>query len=106
MNKVPQRILTALLIPVCLMCAGCDEVADESEQETDTTPASQSEKTVTGCADYDTNSAIDNVDNGIGECELTLHDGRHVTCAVMSDYRKGGLSCDWEHASKTETETK
>lgn len=81
------------------MCAGCDEVADESEQETDTTPASQSEKTVTGCADYDTrNSAVDS--GGIGECELTLHDGRHVTCAVMSDYRKGGLSCDWANAAK------
>lgn len=96
-----RRLLALLLVPVCLMCAGCDEVADESEQETDT-PASQSEKTVTGCADYDTrNSAVDS--GGIGECELTLHDGRHVTCAVMSDYRKGGLSCDWEHASKTET---
>lgn len=100
-----RRLLALLLVPACLMCAGCDEASDESEQETDTTPASQSEKTVTGCADYDTrNSAVDS--GGIGECELTLHDGRHVTCAVMSDYRKGGLSCDWEHASKTETETK
>mgnify|MGYP001070658150 FL=1 len=87
-----RRLLALLLVPMCLMCAGCDEVADESEQETDTTPAPQSEKTVTDCADYGiSNSAID---NGIGECELTLHDGRHVTCAVMSDYRKGGLSCD------------
>lgn len=93
-----RRLLAMLLIPACLMCAGCDEVADESEQETDTTPASQSEKTVTGCADYDTrNSAID---YGIGECELTLHDGRHVTCAVMSGYKKGGLSCDWANAAK------
>lgn len=99
-----RRLLALLLVPMCLMCAGCDEVDDESEQETGTAPASQSEKTVTGRADYGTsNSAID---YGIGECELTLHDGRHVTCAVMSDYRKGGLSRDWEHASKTETETK
>lgn len=89
-----RRSLALLLVPMCLMCAGCDEVADESEQETDTAPASQSEKTVTGCADYDA------IDDGISECELTLHDGRHVTCAVMSDYRKGGLSCDWANAAK------
>lgn len=94
-----RRPLALLLVPMCLMCAGCDEVADESEQETDTAPASQSEKTVTGYADYDT-SNYDAIDNGIGECELTLHDGRHVTCAVMSDYRKGGLSCDWANAAK------
>lgn len=90
-----RRLLALLLVPMCLICAGCDEVADESEQETDTTP---SEKTVTGCADYGISNST--IDNGIGECELTLHDGRHVTCAVMSDYRKGGLSCDWANAAK------
>ena len=36
-----RRLLALLLVPMCLMCAGCDEVSDESEQETDTTSASQ-----------------------------------------------------------------
>lgn len=41
----------------------------------------------------------------IGECELRLHDGRRVTCAVLIGYRKGGLSCDWEHATKAAEKT-
>lgn len=41
----------------------------------------------------------------IGECELRLHDGRRVTCAILFDYKQGGLSCDWEHATKTAEKT-
>lgn len=95
MNGFSRKALATLLVPVCLMCAGCDESVAE---DTGTQSEAGTEKSVTDCADYGTsNSAID---NGIGECELTLHDGRHVTCAVMSDYRKGGLSCDWANAAK------
>lgn len=93
-----RRLLALLLVPACLMCSGCNEVADESEQETDTTPASPSEESVANCADYDGQMTI-------GECELRLHDGRRVTCAVLISYRRGGLSCDWEHATKTTEKT-
>lgn len=51
------------------------------------------EESVANCADYDGRE--------IGECELRLHDGRRVTCAVLSGFRKGGLSCDWANAAKT-----
>lgn len=99
-----RRLLASLLASACLMCAGCEGAEGATRETKSDTSVSQSEKTVTGCADYDTrNSAVDS--GGIGECELTLHDGRHVTCAVMSDYRKGGLSCDWEHATKTAEKT-
>lgn len=94
MNKVPQRILTTLLVPVCLMCAGCD---GSDAEDGDIRSEAGAEESVANCADY----------NGrmIGECELKLHDGRRVTCAVLIGYRKGGLSCDWEHATKTAEKT-
>lgn len=96
-----RRLLALLLVPVCLMCAGCD---GSDAEDGDIRSETVAEESVANCADYDTrNSAVDS--GGIGECELTLHDGRHVTCAVMSDYRKGGLSCDWEHATKTNGKT-
>lgn len=91
-----RRLLALLLVPACLMCAGCDGFDAE---DGDIRSEAVAEESVANCADYDTrNSAVDS--GGIGECELTLHDGRHVTCAVMSDYRKGGLSCDWANAAK------
>ena len=92
-----RRLLALLLVPACLMCAGCD---GSDTEDGDIRSEAGAEESVANCADYDTrNSAVDS--GGIGECELTLHDGRHVTCAVMSDYRKGGLSCDWANAAKT-----
>ena len=30
---------------------------------------------------------------------------RRVTCAVLISYKQGGLSCDWEHATKTAEKT-
>lgn len=94
MNKVPQRILTALLIPVCLMCAGCD---GSDAEDGDIRSEAGAEESVANCADY----------NGrmIGECELGLHGGRRVTCAVLTDYNRGGLSCDWANAAKTNGKT-
>ena len=76
------------------MCAGCDEFSTE---DGDIRSEARAEESVANCADY----------NGrmIGECELKLHDGRRVTCAVLIGYRKGGLSCDWEHATKTAEKT-
>lgn len=94
MNKVPRRILTALLIPVCLMCAGCD---GSDAEDGDIRSEAGAEESVANCADY----------NGrrIGECELRLHDGRRVTCAILFSYRQGGLSCDWANAAKTNGKT-
>lgn len=89
-----RRLLALLLIPVCLMCAGCDGADTE---DGDIRSEAGAEESVANCADY----------NGrmIGECELKLHDGRRVTCAVLIGYRKGGLSCDWEYATKTTGKT-
>lgn len=95
MNKVPRRILTALLIPVCLMCAGCD---GSDAEDGDIRSEAVAEESVANCADYDGRMTI-------GECELRLHDGRRVTCAVLIGYRKGGLSCDWANATKTAEKT-
>lgn len=94
MNKVPQRILTALLIPVCLMCAGCDGSAAE---DGDIWSEAGAEESVANCADYHARR--------IGECELRLHDGRRVTCAILFGYKQGGLSCDWANAAKTNGKT-
>lgn len=76
------------------MCAGCD---GSDVEDGDIRSEAVAEESVANCADY----------NGrmIGECELRLHDGRRVTCAVLTSYHKGGLSCDWEHATKTAEKT-
>lgn len=39
-------------------------------------------------------------------CGGRLEDGRRVTCAILiSSSKQGGLSCDWEHATKTAEKT-
>lgn len=86
-----RRLLALLLVPACLMCAGCDAEDGDIRSE------AVAEESVANCADYDGRE--------IGECELRLHDGRRVTCAVLTSYHKGGLSCDWEHATKTAEKT-
>ena len=89
-----RRLLALLLVPACLMCAGCDEFSTE---DGDVRSEAKTEESVANCADYDGRM--------IGECELRLHDGRRVTCAVLIGYRKGGLSCDWANATKTAGKT-
>lgn len=89
-----RRLLALLLVPACLMCAGCDEFSTE---DGDVRSEAKTEESVANCADYDGRM--------IGECELKLHDGRRVTCAVLIGYRKGGLSCDWANAAKTTGKT-
>lgn len=49
MNKVPQRILTTLLIPVCLMCAECD---GSDTEDGDIRSEAGAEESVANCADY------------------------------------------------------
>lgn len=89
-----RRLLALLLVPVCLMCAGCD---GSDAEDGDVRSEAGTEHSVTDCAYYN--------GDDVGECELKLHDGRRVTCAVLSGFRKGGLSCDWEHATKTAEKT-
>ena len=89
-----RRLLALLLVPACLMCAGCDEFSTE---DGDVRSEAKTEESVANCTDYDGRM--------IGECELRLHDGRRVTCAVLISYKQGGLSCDWEHATKTAEKT-
>lgn len=89
-----RKLLALLLVPACLMCAGCDEFSTE---DGDVRSEAKTEESVANCADYDGRM--------IGECELRLHDGRRVTCAVLIGYRKGGLSCDWANATKTTGKT-
>lgn len=89
-----RRLLALLLVPACLMCAGCDEFSTE---DGDVRSEAKTEESVANCADYDGRM--------IGECELRLHDGRRVTCAVLIGYRKGGLSCDWANATKATEKT-
>lgn len=98
MNGFSRKVLATLLVPVCLMCAGCYEFVTEN---TDTQSEAGTEKSVTDCADYDSSD----YDSHIRECELKLRDGRRVTCAVLTGYRKGGLSCDWANATKATEKT-
>lgn len=90
-----SRLLALLLVPACLMCAGCDEFSTE---DGDVRSEAGTEHSVADCAYYD--------GDDVGECELKLHDGRRVTCAILvSSSKQGGLSCDWEHATKTAEKT-
>lgn len=90
-----RRLLALLLVPACLMCAGCDE---SDTEDGDVRSEARTEHSVADCADYD-NIAV-------GECELKLHDGRRVTCAILVGYKQGGLSCDWANAAKATGEAK
>ena len=83
------------------MCAGCDESIIEN---TDTQSEAGTEKPVTDCASYDDGSIGEGY--SVRECEMKLRDGRRVTCAVLIGYRKGGLSCDWANAAKTDGKMK
>ena len=40
----------------------------------------------------------------VRQCELTLDDTRKVDCLIYHDHRKGGMSCDWDHASGADRE--
>lgn len=89
-----RRLLALLLVPACLMCAGCDETNPNTVTPETTTSSKSNTETIVKCDDLP--------NSNLSECEIQLHDGRHINC--LTTYR-GGLSCDWEHASKTETET-
>lgn len=99
MNGHTRRGLAALIIAACLTCAGCEAETPQAETTTGNT---------TDTAQHGTGNvpSCDHIGSysDVTECELKLHDGTHVTCAVMyASGGTGGLSCDWEHATGNET---
>ena len=78
-----MAVIAFLFTPVLLLTlAGCD-TAESSE------PSRES------CSD---------VSGTVRQCELTLDDTRKVYCLSYHDHRKGGMSCDWDHASGADRE--
>ena len=79
-----------LLTPVFLLAlAGCGSASEPS------TTAHAVRSIDWRCSDmYD----------DFSECVVTLTDTRKVDCVVYSDYKQGGLSCDWSHVSGADKE--
>lgn len=79
-----------LLTPVFLLAlAGC---------------GSASEPSTTAHAVRSIESQCSDMDDDFSECVITLTDTRQVDCVVYSDYKQGGLSCDWDHVSGADKE--
>lgn len=78
-----MAVIAFPLTPVLLLAlAGCD-TAESSE------PSQES------CSD---------VSETVRQCEFTLNDTRKVDCLIHHGHRKGGMSCDWDHASGADRE--
>ena len=82
------RITLAITV-ICMALAGCGSASEPS------TPAHEVRSIESQCSDMDAY---------FSECVITLTDTRKVDCVVSSDYKRGGLSCDWSHVSVVETE--
>lgn len=82
--------LTAITLVLCAALAGCGNASKTS------TPAHAIAATGTTCSEES--------GYGIKECIVTLSDTRKVDCVVDSGYRRGGLSCDWDHVSGADKE--
>lgn len=82
-----RRLLALLLVPVCLMCAGCEGAEGATRETKSDTSVSQSD-----CKGYDYSR--------LRECRINLHDGRQVTCLILSGDIRSGMSCDWANATK------
>lgn len=48
----------------------------------------------TGTFDTEDDSTVENPAN-IKEQQITLRDGRIITCVTYNQYRGGGIDCDW-----------
>lgn len=82
------RITLAITV-ICMALAGCGSASEPS------TPAHAVRSVDSQCsADSDV----------FTECVITLTDTRQVDCVVYSGYKKGGLSCDWDHVSGADKE--
>lgn len=81
--------LTAITLTLCTALAGCGSASEPS------TTAHAVRSIDWRCSDmYD----------DFSECVVTLTDTRQVDCVVYSGYKKGGLSCDWDHVSGADKE--
>lgn len=77
--------LTTITLALCMALAGCGSASEPS------TPAHAVRSIESQCSQDE--------DGGFRECVITLTDTRQVDCVVYSGYRRGGLSCDWDHVS-------
>ena len=82
--------LTAITLTLCTALAGCGSASEPS------TPAHAVRSIESQCSQDE--------DGDFRECVITLTDKRKVDCVVYSDYKKGGLSCDWRHVSGADKE--
>lgn len=83
-------IIMFLLTPVFLLAlAGCGSASEPAA------PAHAVRSIESQCFD---------MDDDFSECVITLTDTRQVDCVVYSDYKQGGLSCDWSHVSGADKE--
>ncbi len=78
------RITLAITV-ICMALAGCGSASEPS------TPAHEVRSIESQCSQDE--------DGDFRECVITLTDKRKVDCVVYSDYKQGGLSCDWSHVS-------
>lgn len=82
--------LTAITLTLCTVLAGCGSASEPS------TPAHAVRSIESQCSQDE--------DGDFRECVITLTDKRKVDCVVYSDYKQGGLSCDWSHVSGADKE--
>lgn len=82
------RITLAITV-ICMALAGCGSASEPS------TPAHEVRSIESQCSQDE--------DGDFRECVITLTDKRKVDC-VVSDYKQGGLSCDWSHVSGADKE--
>lgn len=83
------RITLAITV-ICMALAGCGSASESS------TPAHAVRSIESQCSQDE--------DGDFRECVITLTDKRKVDCVVYSDYKQGGLSCDWSHVSGADKE--
>ena len=82
------RITLAITV-ICMALAGCGSASEPS------TPAHAVRSIESQCSAWD---------GDFRECVITLTDTRKVDCVVSSGFKKGGLSCDWDHVSGADKE--
>lgn len=83
------RITLAITV-ICMALAGCGSASEPS------TSAHAVRSIESQCSQDE--------DGDFRECVITLTDKRKVDCVVYSDYKQGGLSCDWRHVSGADKE--
>ncbi len=71
-------VLLVILLPIVLLTASCSGTTSHEWQDT-------------ACTDVE----------DFYQCDITLNDGRKITCVKFGEYQVGGgMSCDWNHAGE------